>query len=77
MRRTKPLGVSSKHVPAISCLETTGRVRHEDIRRVIAETLDCAGSLPDLNASESSAFGRSSGTSDYGSCSSSVEASSS
>lgn len=43
---------------------TTARVRHEDIRQVIAESLDRTRNLPKFGANDNSAGGSSSGTSD-------------
>lgn len=47
-------------------VETTARVRHENIRRVIAKGLDSAWSLPEFGANDNSAGGSSSGTDDDG-----------
>lgn len=49
-----------------SVIESTVRVCHEDIRRVIGKRSDCARSLAEPGANGNSAAGVSSGTSSYG-----------
>lgn len=61
----KSLSVLYSMYEGCDVIETTALGRHEDIPRVIAEESDCAPSLPELCANDSSVAGVSSGMSGY------------